>query len=93
MFEDKLKKIKLWTWAFLLIDVVIIVGALITFFHSTHIKALILCAMVVVVVYDSTVLIKPWYRVYHNEIKVRTEVKRLQLQVAELVGRNEPSAN
>jgi len=38
-------------------------------------------------------LAKLWYWVYHNEIKVRTEVKQLQLQTAELAGKKPLAEN
>ncbi len=39
------------------------------------------------------VTIKLWYWIMNNKLNVLREMKQLQLQIAELAGRNEPSAN
>ena len=38
---------------------------------------------------DSTVLIKLWYQIVNNKLSVLKELKQLQLQIAELAGRNQ----
>jgi len=42
---------------------------------------------------DSTVLIKLWYWIMNNKLNVLKELKQLQLQIAELAGKNPPSEN
>ena len=40
---------------------------------------------------DSTVLIKLWYWIMNNKLNVLKELKPLQLQIAELASKNNPS--
>ena len=42
---------------------------------------------------DSTVLIKLWYWIMNNKIGVLKEIKQLQLQIAELAGKEPPAEN
>ncbi len=95
MFEDKLKKVKLWTWAFLLIDVIIIAGGisslLVNLLITKNTNAMIISAVVVLIAHEGTVLIKLWYWVLNTKYGVLKELKQLQLQIAELAGKN-PSA-
>jgi ABC-type sugar transport system permease subunit len=97
MFEDKLKKVKLWTWAFLLIDVVIIaVGVsslLVNLLITKNTNAVIVSAIVVLVAHEGTVLIKLWYWILNSKYEVLKELKQLQLQIAEQSGKNAPSGN
>jgi len=42
---------------------------------------------------DSTVLIKLWYWIMNNKLNVLKELKPLQLQLADLAGKNLPAGN
>ena len=42
---------------------------------------------------DSTVLIKLWYWIMNNKLNVLREMKQLQLQIAELAGKEPPAEN
>jgi len=97
MFEDKLKKVKLWTWAFMLIDVIIIAGGisslLVNLLITKNTNAMIISAVVVLVAHEGTVLIKLWYWVLSSKYAVLKELKQLQLQVAESTGKSSPAEN
>jgi hypothetical protein len=90
MFEDKLKKVKLWTWAFLLIDVIIIAGGisslLVNLLITKNTNAMIISAVVVLIAHEGTVLIKLWYWVLNSKYAVLKELKQLRLQIAEQAG-------
>jgi ABC-type sugar transport system permease subunit len=97
MFEDKLKKVKLLTWAFLLIDVIIIAGGisglLVNLLVTKNTNAMIISAVVVLIAHEGTVLIKLWYWVLNTKYGVLKELKQLQLQIAELKGKTPPAEN
>jgi len=42
---------------------------------------------------DSTVLIKLWYWIMNNKLNVLKEVKKLELQIAELTGKSQSAEN
>jgi ABC-type sugar transport system permease subunit len=87
MFEDKLKRVKLWTWIFLLIDVVVItVGVsslLINLLVTKSTNAIIVSAIIILIAHEGTVLIKLWYWILNTKYDVLKELKQLQLQIAE----------
>ncbi len=97
MFEGKLKKVKLLTWAFLLIDVIIIaggiIGLLVNLLITKNTNAMIISAVVVLIAHEGTVLIKLWYWVLNTKYGVLKELKQLQLQIAELKGKTPPAEN
>ena len=97
MFEGKLKNVKLVTWAFLVTDMVIIAagisGLLGNLLITKNTNAMILSAVVVLIGYESTVLIKLWYWVLNTKYGVLKEMKQLQLQIAELTGKKPPAEN
>jgi ABC-type sugar transport system permease subunit len=94
MFEDKLKKVKLWTWAFLLIYVIIIAGGisglLVNLLITKNTNAMLVSAIVVLVAHEGTVLIKLWYWILNSKYDVLKELKQLQLQIAEQAGKKPP---
>jgi len=97
MFEGKLKKVKLLTWAFLLIDGIIIaggiIGLLVNLLITKNTNAMIISAVVVLIAHEGTVLIKLWYWVLNTKYGVLKELKQLQLQIAELKGKTPPAEN
>jgi len=97
MFEGKLKKVKLLTWAFLLIDGIIIAGGisglLVNLLITKNTNAMIISAVVVLIAHEGTVLIKLWYWVLNTKYGVLKELKQLQLQIAELKGKTPPAEN
>ncbi|MHC4215937.1 MAG: DUF6768 family protein [Planctomycetota bacterium] len=88
MFDDKLKMVKWVAWMFLLIDVVILVVAANRFFLSDSTKDMIFMAVIFLVAYESTILIKLWYWVINAKINIVKEIKQLQVQIAELTDKN-----
>jgi len=97
MFQKKLKTALIITWVGTGVAVVFEVagwiGLVLSMFLGGGVKLMIFFGVIVLSGGQLHLLAKLCYWVYHNEIKVRTEVKELQLQIAELAGRNEPSAN
>ena len=97
MFQKKLKTALIITWVGIGVAVVFEVagwiGLVLSMFLGGGVKLMIFFGVIALSAGQLHLLAKLCYWVYHNEIKVRTEVKELQLQVAELAGRNGPSAN
>ena len=95
MFEGKMKMVKLVTWIFLLIDGIVLVGGisglLINLLVTKNTNAMIISAVLVLIAHEGTVLIKLWYWVLNVKYGVLKEMKQLQLQIAELTGKNPPA--
>jgi hypothetical protein len=91
MFDKKLKIVKIITWAFLLVDALIMVGLAGSFAAAKSPKVLIILAVIFLVVYNSTILMKLWYWVLNAKYSMLKEIKQLQLQIAELAGREPPA--
>ena len=94
MFEDKLKKVYRYAWLCLIICVAAggVAGA--CFGVSASLGStwgMIASAVIFLGAGQSMVTIKLWYWIMNNKIGVLKEIKQLQLQIAELAGKN-PSA-
>jgi len=95
MFDKKLKKAIIIAWVGIGIGVVFEVagwiGLVLSMFLGGSVKLVVFFGVIALSGGQFHLFTKLWYWVYHNEIKVRTEVKELQLQVAELTGKEPPS--
>ena len=90
-FSDKMKLTERILMIYLLLCVVFGVPVLNIFVLSGDLKTLITCLLVLVVVYETTVLLKLWYVVAGTKLSVLKEVKLLRLEVSQLslaTGRN-----
>lgn len=97
MFDKKLKKAIIIAWVGIGIGVVFEVtgwiGLVLSMFLGGSVKLVVFFGVIALSGGQFHLFTKLWYWVYHNEIKVRTEVKELQLQVAELAGKEPPAGN
>lgn len=91
MFDKKLKKVKLVAQLGVLILAAIIIYDFYCLSHSQNIKETIVHAIVILILAESTLLIKLWYWVLNAKYGVLKELKQLQLQIAELAGKEPPS--
>lgn len=73
-------------WIYALVCVVLGVGAINAFFFAPGFdtKTMIGCAVVILVIYETTVLMKLWFAVASMKMGVLKEVKLLRLEVARL---------
>ena len=81
-------------WVYAIICVATGVFAINFFARSFDIKALIGCAVILLVVYETTVLMKLWFAVARMKMDVLKEMKLLRLEVTRLgtaVGVDQPS--
>src|SRR4030042_1530324 len=84
MYDDKLKTYRWITWGFLAlatIEMMVLAGA---FFVVDNTKLLLAFAVMFLVAYESTVLMKLWYWSMNVKMSTLKEFKELQLQIAEL---------
>jgi len=91
MYDKKLKILKLATQISLLVLAVMIVYGLRRLSHSEETVDMFAYAIVVVILSQCTVLMKLWYWVLNTKYGVLKELKQLQLQIAELAGKNHSS--
>ena len=83
-FSGKLKLSERIMWAYLLVCIVFAVPVLNIFILSGDLKTLIVCLLVLVVVYETTVLLKLWYVVVSTKISILKDIKLLRLEISQL---------
>jgi hypothetical protein len=93
MFDKKLKRVKLTTQISVLALVAIIIYGFYCLGHSQSTKGMFTNAIVIVILAQSTVLMKLWYWVLNAKYAVLREIKQLQLQIAEMTGKPTASDN
>jgi len=92
MWCDKnLQRTKLVYWIFFLLSLGMMGGGYIGLRSAGNTRGMILWAIFLMIGFNSTVLMKLWYWVVDAKLNIQKEVKQLQLQIAELAGK-EPSA-
>lgn len=82
MFERKIKAIRWTTGLFLAIAIAAMVAAAAFLHFATSTEMMIWCALLFIVAFDSTILIKLWYWVITSKMSVLRELKQLELQLA-----------
>ena len=94
MWCDKnLLRAKLVLWIFLLLSIGMMVGGYIGLRSAGNTRGMILWAIFLMIGFNSTILMKLWYWVVNTKLNVLKEMKQLQLQIAELAGKNPPAEN
>ncbi len=94
MWCDKnLLRAKLVFWIFFLLCSGMMVGGYIGLRSAEDTKGIILWAIFFIIGFNSSILIKLWYWVVDAKLNIQKEVKQLQLQIAELAGKNPPAEN
>ncbi len=96
MYEDKLKKVYRYSWLYLIICVAVNSVAGACFGVSASLGStwgMIASAVIFLGAGQSMVTIKLWYWIMNNKLNVLREMKQLQLQIAELAGKEPPAEN
>ena len=88
MFDKNLQTVTLVFWVFLVISAAMLIGGLIALNCGTTTRGMLFAAVIALIGYDSTVLMKLWYWVVNTKLNVLKEVKQLQLQIEELKAKN-----
>ena len=91
MFDKNLKRAVIFAWIGIAIGVLFemsgLAGLVLSMFLGGSVKLVVFFGVIALSGGQFHLFTKLWYWVYHNEIKVRTEMKQLQLQIAELTGK------
>ncbi len=78
-FETKLRKVERYVFFYLCLCSWLIVFTMFNFMQSSSTKALFLYGLLLLVFFETTILIKLWYWVMNNKISVLKAVKQLEL--------------
>ncbi len=92
-FESDMSKVKIVFWIFLFVGVAMMVGGMIFLTHEKGTRGMLFAAVIALMGYNSTILMKLWYWVVSTKLGILKEIKQLQLQVAELADKKPPSEN
>ena len=90
-FESDMSTVKVVFWIFLVISAAMMVGGMLFINHEKGTRGMIFAAVVTMIGYNSTVLMKLWYWVVSTKLNILKEIKQLQLQIAELAGEEPPT--
>jgi uncharacterized protein (DUF58 family) len=82
MFEKKIRTVRWLTGFFLAIDIAAGVAAAVFLQYATSTQMMIWSAIMFMVAFESTILIKLWYWVMTSKLSVLRELKQLELQLA-----------
>jgi Family of unknown function (DUF6768) len=78
MFENRIRNVRRLTVFFLVVDIAAMVAAAIFLQLATSTRMMIWCAIMFMVAFEGTVLIKLWYYVVSSRISVLRELKHLE---------------
>jgi hypothetical protein len=92
-FEGDMSRVKVVFWIFLVISAAMMVGGMLFINHEKGTRGMIFAAVITLIGYNSTILMKLWYWVVSTKLNILKEIKQLQLQIAELTGKEPPSEN
>ena len=93
MFDKNLKTVTIIFWVFLVISTAMLIAGLIALSCQTGTRGMMFAAVIALIGYESTVLMKLWYWVVNTKLNLLKEIKQLQLQIAELTGKKPSSEN
>jgi hypothetical protein len=82
-FRNKLRTTKIVTWAFLAFDVVGMIAAANVWARVSDVRYMVAAAVLFLLFFEGTSLIKLWYWVVHTRVTLQHEMKELQLQVSQ----------
>jgi hypothetical protein len=92
MWCDKnLLRAKLVFWIFFLLSIGIMVGGYIGLSSAANTRGMLSWVIFFMIGFNSTILIKLWYWVVHTRINLQKDLKQIQLQIAELAGKEPPA--
>ena len=89
-FESVMSKVKVVFWIFLVLSAAMMVGGMIFLTQEKGTRGMLFAAVIALIGYNSTILMKLWYWVVSTKLGILKELKQLQLQVTELTGRESP---
>lgn len=90
-FVNNIQRARLVFWIFFVVSLIIMFAGLASLFKLSNPNELALALFVALVGFNSTILIKLWYWTMNTKFDVLKEIKQLELQIAELAGREPPA--
>jgi len=86
-FELDMFKVKVVFWIFLAVSAAMMVGGMIFLTQEKGVRGMLFAAVIALIGYNSTILMKLWYWVVSTKLSILKELKQMQLQMAELTGK------
>lgn len=90
-YEFDMFKVKVVFWIFFVLCLGMMAGGYIGLRSAGNTKSMLSWVIFFMIGFNSTILMKLWYWVVDTKLKVLKEVKQLQLQIAELAGKETSS--
>ena len=90
-FELDMFKVKVVFWIFLAVSTAMMVGGMIFLTLEKGVRGMLFAAVIALIGYNSTILMKLWYWVVSTKLSILKELKQMQLQMAELTGKESSS--
>ena len=90
-FELDMFKVKVVFWIFLGVSAAMMVGGMIFLTQERGVRGMLFAAVIALIGYNSTILMKLWYWVVSTKLGILKELKQMQLQIAELAGKESAS--
>ena len=84
MYQEKNRRTCWLTWGYLVAATVAILALFAGLMAATSVKMMFVYALLILIFHECTVLMKLWWWVYSSRNTTLAELKKLQLQVAEL---------
>ena len=90
-YETDMFRVKVVFWIFFVLSLGMMAGGYIGLRSANETKAMLCWVILFMIGFNSTILMKLWYWVCDTKLNVLKEMKQLQLQVANLSGKQAPS--
>ena len=86
-----LLRAKLVFWIFFLLSIGMMVGGYIGLRTTGSTRGMISWAIFLMIGFNSTILMRLWYWIADAKLNIQKEVKQLQLQIADMTGKEQPA--
>lgn len=86
-FVTNVQRARLVFWVFFLLCLGMMVGGYIGLRYAGNTKEMLSWVIFFMIGFNSTILMKLWYWVVSTKLNILKEIKQLQLQIAELAGK------
>ena len=87
-YEFDMFKVKVIFWIFFVLALGMMAGGYIGLRSAADTKSMLSWVIFFMIGFNSTILMKLWYWVVDTKLKVLKEMKQLQLQIADLTGKD-----
>ena len=83
-FKAKMRKVERYLWVYICLCCWLVVFTLFHFMQSSTTKALLFYGILMLVFFETTILMKLWYWIMNNKISVLKAIKQIELGGAEI---------